>query len=111
MKLSDKTCKAAKPSDKVQKLFDGGGLYLEIQPTGSKKWRYKYNYLGKEKNITLGAYPEVSLQEAREKHRNSHKLVAAGENPLEIKEQGIINKRGWRRLAGMLYYANEANSL
>ncbi len=78
MKLTDIKCKAAKPSPKVQKLFDGKGLYLEIQPSGSKKWRYKYNYLGKEKNITLGSYPEITLQEARDKHRSAHKLVAEG---------------------------------
>ncbi len=93
MKLNDTKIKKAKPIRKLQKLFDGGGLYLEILPTGSKKWRYKYSYLGKEKNITLGSYPEVSLQEARDNHRNAHKLVADGHNPLEIKEREILDKK------------------
>lgn len=56
MKLSDKTCKTAKPKEKPYKLFDGGGLFLEVTSSGSKLWRLKYRYLGKEKRIFLGAY-------------------------------------------------------
>jgi hypothetical protein len=67
MKLNDTTLRKAKPSRNLQKMFDGGGLYLEINPSGSKKWRYKYNYLGKEKNLTLGTYPDVSLQGGQRK--------------------------------------------
>ena len=53
MKLTDIKCKSAKPKpDKAYKLFDGGGLYLEVMPNGNKLWRLKYYYLGKEKRIT-----------------------------------------------------------
>lgn len=69
MKLSDKTCKAAKLRETSYKLFDGGGLFLEITPNGSKLWRLKYRFLGKEKRISLGAYPIVSLADARDGRR------------------------------------------
>jgi hypothetical protein len=55
MKLSDKACKNAKPEEKPYKLFDGGGLFLEVMPNGSKLWRLKYRFLGNEKRISLGA--------------------------------------------------------
>ena len=64
MKLSDKTCKAAKPKEKPYKLADGGGLYLEVMPNGSKCWRMKYRYLGKEKRLAFGVYPVISLADA-----------------------------------------------
>ncbi len=67
MSLTTKTCEAAKPALKPQKLTDGQGLYLEIMPTGSKYWRLKYRFAGKEKRLALGVYPEVSLVEARGK--------------------------------------------
>lgn len=59
MNLTDTACKNAKPAEKPYKRFDGGGLYLEVMPNGSKLWRLKYRYLGKEKRISLGSYPHV----------------------------------------------------
>lgn len=56
MKLTDRTCKTAKPKDKTYKLFDGEGMFLQVQPNGSKLWRLKYRYLGKEKLLAIGAY-------------------------------------------------------
>lgn len=61
MKLTDIACKTAQPSDKPKKLSDGFGLYLEIAPNGGKYWRMKYRYLGKEKRLAFGVYPEVTL--------------------------------------------------
>lgn len=55
MKLSDKTCKTAKPKEKPYKLFDGNGLFLEVLPTGKKLWRLKYRHLGKESRISFGS--------------------------------------------------------
>lgn len=54
MPLTDIKCKSAKPSEKARKLFDSHGLYLEIMPNGSKYWRHKYRYLGKEKRLAIG---------------------------------------------------------
>ena len=71
----------AKPASKPLKLFDGGGLFLLVTPSGGKWWRLKYRYLQKEKLISLGTYPEVSLKEAREKREQARKLLAAGTDP------------------------------
>ncbi len=62
--LIDMICKKAKPGLKPCKLSDGNGLYLEIRPNGSKYWRLKYRFAGKEIRLSFGIYPEVSLKEA-----------------------------------------------
>ena len=64
-KLTDTAIRTAKPKEKPWKLTDGGGLYLLVNPTGGKLWRLKYRFEGKEKRISLGVYPAVSLKEAR----------------------------------------------
>ena len=66
MPLTDTRIKAAKPTDKVYKIYDADGLYIEVPPTGSKRWRFKYRINGKEKRISLGIYPEIGLKDARE---------------------------------------------
>jgi hypothetical protein len=66
MPLTDTAIKKAKPGAKPVKLSDGRGLYLLVSPAGSKLWRWKYRFLGKEKVMALGAYPDVSLAQARE---------------------------------------------
>jgi len=65
MKLTDINIKKAKPIEKTRKLFDGGGLYIEIASFGGKLWRHKYRFDGKYKLLALGKYPYVPLQEAR----------------------------------------------
>lgn len=81
MKLYDKTIKSAEPRKKPYKLFDGGGLFIEIMPNGSKLWRLKYRYFGKEKRFSLGAYPLVTLADAREKRDESKKLLLQDIDP------------------------------
>ena len=83
MPLTDTELKKAKPREKPYKLFDGGGLYIEITPNGSKGWRYKYRINGKEKRISLGVYPEVSLKDARFRHSEQRQLVSQGVDPSE----------------------------
>jgi integrase len=83
MALSDTQIKQAKPTDKPQRLFDGGGLYLEIKPSGGKLWRLKYRYDRKEKLLSLGSYPEVSLKQARKLRDDARALLAAGTDPSE----------------------------
>lgn len=87
MKLTATAVKTAKPKEKPYKLFDGHGLYLEIRPTGSKRWRYKYTFNGKEKLISLGTYPLTSLKEARDKHFEARKLLDNGINPSEARKE------------------------
>jgi hypothetical protein len=65
--LTEVAIRKLKPSDKPRKVFDGGGLYLLVSPTGSIGWRLKYRMAGKEKLISFGTYPAVSLKEARQK--------------------------------------------
>jgi len=81
MALSDTAIRKAKPTDKPQKVTDGGGLYLLLNPNGSKWWRLKYRYEGKEKLLSLGVYPDTGLADAREKRDAARKLLAAGVDP------------------------------
>lgn len=81
--LTDTAIRKAKPADKVQRLFDSGGLYLEISPSGGKWWRLKYRYAGKEKRLSLGTYPDTGLAAARGKRDEARKLLAAGIDPGE----------------------------
>ena len=66
-KLTDPAIKKAKPDAKPYKLSDGGGLFLLVQPSGAKGWRLKYRHGGKEKRLSFGVYPEVTLKAARER--------------------------------------------
>ena len=85
--LTDKEIKSAKPKEKEYKLFDGQGLYLSVTPKAQKWWRLKYRFNGKEKRISLGVYPKVSLAEARAKREELKKLIANGIDPSEKKKQ------------------------
>ena len=81
MPLTDTAIKKAKPGDKPIKLSDGKGMYLLVNPAGSKLWRWKYRVLGKEKVMSLGAYPDVSLAQARDGLDKARKVLAAGDGP------------------------------
>lgn len=83
MPLTDATIRNAKPGEKPIKLFDERGLYLEVSPTGGKWWRLKYRFDGKEKRLSLGVYPDVSLRDARERRDATRKLLADGIDPSE----------------------------
>lgn len=86
MPLTDTAIRNAKPADKPVRLFDGGGLYLEIAPSGGKWWRLKYRFGGKEKRYSLGVYPEVPLAAARKKRDEAREKLAAGIDPGEAKK-------------------------
>lgn len=83
MPLTAIAIQKAKIGDKTVRLFDGGGLYLELTPTGGKWWRLKYRYDGKEKRLSLGVYPEVSLRLARARRDDARKLLAEDIDPSE----------------------------
>src|SRR5690349_4544091 len=83
MALTDTAIRNAKPADKPRRLFDGGGLYLEVAPSGGKWWRLKYRFTGKEKRISLGVYPDVSLKKARERRDEARTLLADDVDPGE----------------------------
>ncbi len=81
MPLTDTTVRSAKPSDKIVRLYDTAGMYLEISTAGGKYWRLKYRFGGKERRLALGVYPEVGLKEARAKRDDARKLLAKGVDP------------------------------
>ncbi len=71
----------AKPGSKQKHLFDGGGLFLVVTPSGGKWWRFKYRFAGKSKTISFGTYPEISLAQARERREEARKLLAVDIDP------------------------------
>jgi integrase len=87
MKLNDKKIRDLKPESKAYRKFDGDGLYIEVMPGGAKYWRLKYRYLGKEKKLSFGVYPEVSLAEAREKRSEARKLIRENIDPSLAKKE------------------------
>jgi len=76
----------AKPTDKPHRLFDGGGLYLEVMPTGARYWRLKYRHAGKEKRLALGVFPAVSLLDARKGREDARTLLRAGTDPGAVRQ-------------------------
>lgn len=81
MALSDLDCRHAKPKEKAYRLADSGGLYLDVLTTGLRVWRLKYRFLGKEKLLTIGPYPTVSLVSAREKRDIAKEALFQGIDP------------------------------
>jgi integrase len=81
MPLSDLAARKAKATGKPFKLADGGGLHLLVSPNGSKLWRLKYRFAGKEKLLSFGPYPAVSLADARRRRDEAKKLLIEGTDP------------------------------
>lgn len=103
MKLTQFVLINAKPRERPYKLSDGEGLHLLVQPNKAKLWRFRYQFAGKEKMISLGAFPEVSLAGARAKREHARKLLAAGTDPSEKKKE--------ERLASSVAAANTFGSI
>ena len=87
MKLNDRQIKNAKPAEKPFKLNDGKGLYLYINTSGGKLWRFDFSHNGKRKTLSIGKYPTISLVEARQAAENARRLLASGQDPSEAKQQ------------------------
>lgn len=90
MALKDLEIRALKPRDRIYKKADERGLYIEVHPTGSKLWRFKYAYLGKDKRLALGRYPEVGLAEAREKRDEARRKLREGIDPLAERKRAKL---------------------
>ncbi|RUL66827.1 DUF4102 domain-containing protein [Dyella dinghuensis] len=93
MTLTDDAIGKVKPTNKTQRLFDGGGLYLEISPAGGRWWRFKYRFGGKEKRLSLGTYPDTGLISAREKRDEARTSLAEGVDPAESRKAEKAAKR------------------
>jgi integrase len=87
MSLTDSSVKNSKPQERPYKLADGQGLHLLVNPNGSRLWRLKYRVGGKEKLLSIGRYPEVSIKMAREARDDARGLLAAGVDPSQAKQQ------------------------
>lgn len=81
MPLTETECRHAKPRERAYKMADGGGLYLFVQPSGSRLWRMAYRFGGKQKTLAFGAYPYVTLGEARKRRTEAKTALAAGRDP------------------------------
>jgi integrase len=90
MAMSDATIRAAKPATKQFKIYDEGGLFLIVKPTGGKLWRLKYRHLGKEQQLSVGRYPDVGLKEARARRDEARKLIADGKSPAFEKKRAAV---------------------
>jgi hypothetical protein len=103
MPLTDTAIRTIKPADRAVKHSDSGGLSLLQQPTGGKLWRMDYRHAGKRRTLALGAYPAVSLKDARARRDEAKKLLANGQDPGEVKKAQKAAKeaptsalgRGW----------------
>ncbi|AST67773.1 integrase [Kosakonia cowanii] len=85
MALTDTKVRSAKPEEKEYSLVDGDGMFLLIHPNGSKYWRFRFRFGGKQHLMAFGVYPETSLADARQKREEARRLVAAGVDPREHK--------------------------
>lgn len=86
MPLTELVIKNAKAKDKPYRINDGGGLQLEIMPTGSKRWRFRYYFFGKQQILSLGKYPTVPLAQARKKRDDALLQIEAGKHPAREKK-------------------------
>ncbi len=92
MPLTDIAAKGAKPKDKLYKLSDEKGLFLSVRPNGGKYWQMKYRFDGKEKTLSFGVYPEVSLKEARDKRDEARRKIKGGLDPSEEKKLAKLTR-------------------
>jgi len=121
MALTDTAVRTAKVDSKPRKLSDAGGLFLLVNPNGSRWWRLKYRIGGKEKLLSLGTYPEVSLKEARERRDEARAHLSAGHDPAAVRRaqqiaatDGAANSfeavaREWFELSKSKWEAEYAN--
>ena len=100
MALTDTVIRKATAKLTVYRLTDGGGLYLQVTPAGGRLWRWKYRFDGREKLMSFGSYPDVSLSLARERHVEARKLLASGTDPMaERKAQKAAAENSFQSIA------------
>lgn len=89
MALTDARLRNLKPKDKPYKVSDYDGLYVLVNPSGSRLWRFKYRYLAKEKLLSFGKYPQVSLVQARTARDEARAQLASGFDPSMKKQEQL----------------------
>lgn len=93
MPLTDTRIRALRPESRPRRYTDGYGLYLEVTPGGSKLWKLAYRFEGKQKTLSFGPYPEVSLSRARERRLEARTLLFDGVDPSAVRKAGIEQRR------------------
>ncbi|XSG85673.1 MAG: tyrosine-type recombinase/integrase [Methylohalobius sp. ZOD2] len=92
MKLSDLALRRLKPSEKTYRKADGGGLFIEVRPTGARYWRFAYRFAGKQKLLAVGTYPEISLAEARTIRDQARAWLREGKDPVSERRKEKIER-------------------
>ena len=113
MALTDTAIRSSKPKDKPYKLSDSAGLYLLVNPTGSKLWRLKYRFAAKEKLLSIGAYPIITLAEAREISLEAKKQLVNNIDPSQSKKEErlkclINSQNSFESIANEWHHNNKA---
>jgi integrase len=105
-KLTTQRLRTLTPLKTVQKIADGGGLYLEVRPSGGKFWRYAFRWHGRQQTFTIGQYPDVPLAAARLAHQEARRLLAQGVNPCVQKRQEEESARNTVQMLAELWAAH-----
>ncbi|WP_295525712.1 integrase arm-type DNA-binding domain-containing protein [Novosphingobium sp. Chol11] len=111
MPLTEIQAKKSKPRAQAYKLADGEGLFLLVQPNGSKLWRMKYRIGGKEKLLSFGAYPALSLAAARDKRTAAKALLSEGKDPMRYKDDGKTEAATTFEKVAERWHANRKSAL
>lgn len=90
MPLTDSTVRHAQPREKSYKMADSQGLYIQIMPSGGKHWKMKYRFEGREKKLSFGEYPRVSLREARNQRDEARNMLTKGIDPAYEKKRNKL---------------------
>ncbi len=112
--LTDRECRTAAPQDRDRKLFDGGGLHLLVKPSGYRSWRLKYRFGGKEKQLTFGPYPTISLKSARAMREDAKRELLLGRDPgrkaqeIRSRRSHAIPDRSTFRAAALRWHAKQS---
>ncbi len=106
MALSDAALRALRPREKAYKLADASGLHVLVTPAGGRLWRWKYRYQGREKQLTFGSYPEISLAEARGRRDEARRVLRGGADP-GAKRPAVDPKKTFETLARGWHGHNE----
>lgn len=85
MRLNDTKCRTTKPKDKTFKICDGDGLYLVVNPSGTKVWHFYYSYESRRQTISFGRYPDIGLADARKMRQEARTLLTKGLNPSSVR--------------------------
>jgi len=111
--LSEAKVRRAKARERGYKLFDGGGLFLYVSPTGTKSWRMKYRspVSGKDRTLTFGLYPDVGLADARRRRGEARRYIAVGDDPMDVRRRGAGVRHTWEdAVKGYLDHATMGKS-